>query len=102
MTVSQHVASEKKKQKQSNQDLLLILVTELQEYEFGNEGIFDGWMQRSVFCKTKQMTITDRNDFIYAMSSEQCRREIDDILDELVEYDEEKVGLFDYILEKTQ
>jgi hypothetical protein len=83
----------------SNQNLLLYnLLCELEIYELGNEGMFDGHLDSTIWNDTHKKSKKNIKKIVDALEEENAREQKELILDTLVQYDEEKTGMFDAIL----
>lgn len=77
---------------------LLHLLLSLEAYEMGNEGMFDGWFDDTVWSKTHGRSEKTHERIISELADDEAQKQLESILDSLAQYDCEDSGMFDYIL----
>lgn len=77
---------------------LLKLLLELTLYEMGNDGMFDGHFDNTIWEKTHGRSQKTHEKLVSELSEDEAHKQFESILDTLVQYDCEKTGMFDFIL----
>lgn len=80
---------------------LVRLLEELESYVEGNEEMFDGWLNGTVWGKIHGKSQRTLSNIVQDLNEDEANNQLVAILDELIEYDEEQTGMFDYILEEN-